>query len=53
MRWTLFIFFCLLGAPAYSVAIPSVTTGTSTSQQTATAPEPNPEQKKSGLRSPG
>ncbi|KRT29790.1 hypothetical protein LPMST01_18280 [Salmonella enterica subsp. enterica serovar Infantis] len=44
MRWTLFILFCLLGAPAHAVAIPGVTTGTSTSQQTA--PEPSPEQKK-------
>ncbi|EAY5146514.1 mechanosensitive ion channel protein, partial [Salmonella enterica] len=46
MRWTLFILFCLLGAPAHAVAIPGVTTGTSTSQQTTTAPEPSPEQKK-------
>ncbi|EDP9845982.1 mechanosensitive channel protein [Salmonella enterica subsp. enterica serovar Arechavaleta] len=44
MRWTLFILFCLLGAPAHAVAIPGVTTGTSTSQQAA--PEPSPEQKK-------
>ncbi|SUH04455.1 Potassium efflux system KefA protein [Salmonella enterica subsp. enterica] len=27
MRWTLFILFCLLGAPAHAVAIPGVTTG--------------------------
>lgn len=46
MRWTLFILFCLLGAPAHAVAIPGAITGTSTSQQTATAPEPTPEQKK-------
>ncbi|SUG67031.1 Potassium efflux system KefA protein [Salmonella enterica subsp. enterica] len=51
MRWTLFILFCLLGAPAHAVAIPGVTTGTSTSQQAA--PEPSPEQKKSGLCGPG
>ncbi|HHS1135355.1 TPA: mechanosensitive channel protein, partial [Salmonella enterica subsp. enterica] len=44
MRWTLFILFCLLGAPAHAVAIPGVTTGTSTSQQAA--PDPSPEQKK-------
>lgn len=44
MRWTLFILFCLLGAPAHAVAIPGVTTGTSTSQQAA--PEPSPEQKR-------
>ncbi|EAX6961863.1 mechanosensitive channel protein, partial [Salmonella enterica] len=44
MRWTLFILFCLLGAPAHAVTIPGVTTGTSTSQQTT--PEPSPEQKK-------
>ncbi len=50
MRWTLFILFCLLGAPAHAVAIPGVTTGTSTSQQAA--PEPSPEQK-SGLCGPG
>lgn len=46
MRWTLFILFCLLGAPAHAVAIPGAITGTSTSQQTATVPEPTPEQKK-------
>lgn len=51
MRWTLFILFCLLGAPAHAVAIPGVTTGTSTSQQAA--PEPSPEQKKRGLCGPG
>ncbi|WP_216641832.1 hypothetical protein [Salmonella enterica] len=39
MRWTLFILFCLLGAPAHAVAIPGVTTGTSTSQQAAPEPE--------------
>ncbi|CAC0102141.1 Moderate conductance mechanosensitive channel YbiO precursor [Salmonella enterica subsp. enterica serovar Typhisuis] len=48
MRWTLFILFCLLGAPAHEVAIPGVTTGTSTSQQAA--PEPSPEQKKRPMR---
>ncbi|EHC39493.1 Potassium efflux system KefA protein / Small-conductance mechanosensitive channel [Salmonella enterica subsp. enterica serovar Gaminara str. A4-567] len=48
MRWTLFILFCLLGAPAHAVAIPGVTTGTSTSQQAA--PEPSPEQKKGKKR---
>ncbi|VDZ79973.1 Potassium efflux system KefA protein [Salmonella bongori] len=46
MRWTLFILFCLLGAPAHAVAIPGITTGTSTNQQTSTTPEPSPEQKK-------
>ncbi|QXY84943.1 mechanosensitive channel protein [Salmonella bongori] len=46
MRWTLFILFCLLGAPAHAVAIPGITTGTSTNQQTSTTQEPSPEQKK-------
>ncbi|POT58026.1 mechanosensitive channel protein [Citrobacter amalonaticus] len=46
MRWILFIFFCLLGAPAHAVAIPGVTTGATTDAQAAPAPVPNIEQKK-------
>lgn len=46
MRRILFILFLLLGAPAYAVAIPGVTTDASGSQEAAPAAEPDVEQKK-------